>query len=298
MFERIKIVSFLLLLPFTLISREDLLASVDNDLGYISDVQQEKPLVVIIPSYNNKRWYEKNLASVFSQKYSNYRVIYIDDASTDSTVEKVKLCIYQYAAHDRCELVINTHRIGALANYYKAIHSCGDDEIVIALDGDDWLAHDEVFAYINRVYQDDNVWLTWGQFVEFPSRTKGFAADFPIEVVKNNSYRKNGMPVSHLRTFYTWLFKLVDVDDLKYKGKFFSMTWDKAMMAPMIEMAGGRYKFIDDILYVYNFSNPINDCRKNGALQVAMREEIYARRPYMPLESKIVTGKRTLLRPD
>ena len=203
MFERIKIISFLLLLPFTLISRDDLLASVDNDLGSISDVQQEKPLVVIIPSYNNKRWCEKNLASVFSQKYSNYRVIYIDDASTDSTVKKVKSSVIQYAAHDRCELVVNTHRIGALANYYKAIHSCSDDEIVIALDGDDWLAHDEVFSYINRVYQDDNVWLTWGQFVEFPSHKKGFSADFPPEVVKNNSYRKNGKPVSHLRTFYT-----------------------------------------------------------------------------------------------
>jgi len=297
-FERINIISFLLLLPFTIVSRDDVLASIDSGLKSIDHVQQEKPLVVIIPSYNNQRWCEKNVASIFSQKYSNYRVIYIDDASTNGTVELVKQCVDQYDAWDRFELCVNTQNIGALANYYKAIHSCADDEIVLAIDGDDWLAHDEVFSYINRVYQGDNVWLTWGQFIEFPSRKKGFAADFPAHVVKNNSYRKHGMPVSHLRTFYTWLFKLIDSDDLKHKGQFFSMTWDKAMMAPMIEMAGGRYKFIDDILYVYNFSNPISDCRKDGPLQVALREEIYVRRPYKPLKSKIITGKRTVLCSD
>ena len=46
---------------------------------------KEHPLVVIIPSYNNAQWYKKNLDSVFNQRYSNYRIIYLDDASTDQT---------------------------------------------------------------------------------------------------------------------------------------------------------------------------------------------------------------------
>ena len=46
---------------------------------------RERSIVVIIPSYNNVRWVEKNLMSVFEQKYENFRVIYIDDCSTDGT---------------------------------------------------------------------------------------------------------------------------------------------------------------------------------------------------------------------
>lgn len=260
---------------------------------------EQKPLVVIIPSYNNARWCEKNLTSVFNQAYDNYRVIYIDDASTDQTLTKVCALVDQYDMHDRCILISNVNRVGALANYYKAIHSCDDEEIVIAVDGDDWLNGPHVFSYINEVYQDSNVWLTWGQFIEWPYGKKGFAEDFPESVVQCNGYRKHGMPVSHLRTFYAWLFKLVDKQDLYYKdGKFYSMTSDKALVAPLIEMAGWRHKFIDDILYVYNFRNPLNDCKVNGALQVASRDYLYAQKPYQPLKEKIVTGRRYPLYPD
>lgn len=251
---------------------------------------KEKPLVVIIPSYNNARWCERNLESVFSQRYSNYRVIYIDDASTDTTYQKVSACVDRHEAWDRFNLVRNTNRVGALANYYKAIHSCDDDEIVIALDGDDFLKPGFVFEYINCVYQDSNVWLTWGQFEEWPSGKRGFADDFPEEIVRTNSYRKYGMPISHLRTFYAWIFKLIDENDLKYQGSFYQMTWDKAMMGPIVEMSGGRYRFIDEILYIYNFINPINDCKVNGELQVKLRDHFYTQQPYQPLTSKILTG--------
>jgi len=286
-------ISFFLLLPLYLAAYTSL-----DPIKQTHSNLTEKPLVVIIPSYNNQRWCIKNLESVFQQKYRNYHVIYIDDASTDATLEKVTASVDQHNAWDRFTLVHNTQRVGALANYYKAIHSCDDEAIIIALDGDDFLFGDQVFNYINTVYQDDHVWLTWGQFIEYPSGKKGFAADFPQEVVQNNSYRKHGMPISHLRTFYAWLFKLIYEDDLKYDGEFYQMTWDKAIMGPMVEMAAGRYKFIDEILYIYNFANPINDCRKDGDLQVASRKHIYAQEPYQPLAYKITTGIQVPICPD
>lgn len=46
-----------------------------------------------------------------------------------------------------------------------------------------------------------------------------------------------------------------------------SMTWDMAMMFPMLEMSGHRSKFISEFLYTYNLSNPINDHKVNQKLQ-------------------------------
>ena len=43
----------------------------------------EKPFVVVIPSYNNTKYCEQNLLSVLGQEYTNFRVIYLEDASTD-----------------------------------------------------------------------------------------------------------------------------------------------------------------------------------------------------------------------
>jgi len=63
-----------------------------------NDHSVEKSMVVIIPSYNNESYCEKNLTSVFSQQYENYRVIYIDDCSNyDKAMLKLGL---ELAAHD------------------------------------------------------------------------------------------------------------------------------------------------------------------------------------------------------
>ena len=41
---------------------------------------------------------------------------------------------------------------------------------------------------------------------------------------------------------------------------YWSVAGDLAFMWPMIEMSGlEHFKFIDEVLYVYNESNPIND---------------------------------------
>jgi cellulose synthase/poly-beta-1,6-N-acetylglucosamine synthase-like glycosyltransferase len=48
-------------------------------------VYQEKPICVVVPTYNNVEddRYAKNMDSILNQNYKNYRVIVIDDASKD-----------------------------------------------------------------------------------------------------------------------------------------------------------------------------------------------------------------------
>ncbi len=50
-----------------------------------------KKFVIIIPSYNNARWYEQNILSAVGQDYpdDHYRIIYKNDASTDGTGDLV-----------------------------------------------------------------------------------------------------------------------------------------------------------------------------------------------------------------
>ena len=94
---------------------------------------EERKIVVIIPSYKNSKWYERNLSSVLSQEYNNYRVIYTDDCSPDKTGELVE-DFRDKNDFDNMEVIINKARVGAMENLYNMIHSCDDDEIVIGSD--------------------------------------------------------------------------------------------------------------------------------------------------------------------
>ena len=250
---------------------------------------QEKPIVIITASYNNSRWLKRNVSSVFMQKYSNYRIIYIDDASPDGTGNLLEHLIQEYHLENKVTLIKNEKNQGAAANFYKASLLCRDDEIMVHLDGDDWLPHENVFSVVNKVYQDADVWMTFGQCIYHPRSKPGRSRAFPVEVIENNAFRKYpGWISHHLRTNYAWLFKAIQRKDLEYEGDFIKMNWDHALMYPMLEMAGHRAKFVPYMLYVHNGANPLNEGKGKGKKELQKYFAHYTRHqpPYAPLKEK------------
>jgi len=250
---------------------------------------EEKPIVVIVPSYNNVPWCYQNLSSIFNQQYSNYHVVYIDDCSSDGTAYLVTQIVKSLGKEDRFTLIQNKQRYGALHNLYYTIQACEDEEIIVTVDGDDWLTNKQVFATINEVYSTQNVWLTHGCFLETAENTSHWNLPIPEKIIKAHAFRTFQCP-SHLRTFYAWLFKEIKWEDLMYEGKFFEMTWDQAIMFPMIEMAGERHAYIDKTLYRYNVITPLNDNKKDPKLQNKL--EIIIRS--MPSYERLPDGYETI----
>jgi hypothetical protein len=243
----------------------------------------QKPLVIVIPSYNNSKWYLQNLDSVFAQKYENYRVIYIDDFSNDSTAQLVEQYVAQRHQDQRFLLIRNNKRCGALANHYKAVHMCENNEIIVQLDGDDWFKHDNVLNIVNAAYQNNNVWLTYGQYEMYPPEHPGISRKLSNTVIANNGYRESKWITSALRTFYAGLFKRIKLQDMLYQGTFFKAACDLAFMYPMLEMCGGNVQFIDEIVYVYNCSTNCNDFKMMLQTQLHYDSVIRAQKKYTRL---------------
>lgn len=243
----------------------------------------DKSFVIVIPSYNNKDWYKRNLDSVFSQSYENFRVIYIDDASPDGTGNWVKGYIRKYGLENRVTLIQNEKRVGALANIYQAVWQCLPDEIVVNLDGDDWFAHYDVLSQLNNVYADRSVWLTHGQFIYYPKYTPGFGVEIPQEIIEKNNFRSFTEGSTALRTFYAGLFHRIKKEDLLYEGDFFQAGYDLAIMFPMLEMAGKHIKFIPEVSYVYNINTPINDHKVNFDKQADIDHYLRNKEKYTPI---------------
>lgn len=276
--EKIKAYTFSLLLIVFLMGIFQQCSGANSTLNIakkIENTTKKNPFVVVVPSYNNRAYFENNLSSIFSQDYDNFRVIYVDDASTDETLELVKNYIETNNLKDKVELVHNETNKRALYNLYKAIHSCKNDEIVVILDGDDWFASTHVLSDLNKYYADKNVWMTYGQYIRYPDENMGLCKPVTRDFLANAKPRQGPWLYSHLRTFYAGLFKRIQLEDLTQNGQFYPVTYDLAIMYPMLEMAREHAYFTPDISYVYNWENPITDQKIRE--QEQLRVETYIR---------------------
>ncbi|MFZ4772791.1 MAG: glycosyltransferase family 2 protein [Chlamydiia bacterium] len=236
------------------------------------DLFGKSKFVIMIPSYNNERWAEENVLSALNQEYDDFRVIYINDASTDRTLEIVERVKREQDIHGKLTIFSNLKNQGAMANWYNYIHQyVEDEEIVVNLDGDDQLASKQVLAFLDRIYSHPRrkIWLTYGSYGTGLSHTSRHCSKLPWTDQKTRFYRSHPFVSSHLRTFKAWLFKKIDVGDLCYRDKFLDIACDTAMMYPMLEMASNRhFLYIKKVLYIYNTLNPITDDKKRGYQQL------------------------------
>lgn len=218
-----------------------------------------KKFVIVTASYNNIDFVGKYLDSIFSQKCDEkkfaFRVVYYDDASTDGTDKAIKAYKKKFKLGDKFCIIRNSEKVGPHANIYNAVHSCDDDEIVLIVDGDDWLARTDVLQILSKVYSDPDVWMTYGQYKTYPKNEIGICEELPMKIIEERKIRSYKWVTSHLRTFYAWLYKRINVQDLIFNGKFVPVCGDKAIMYPMLEMAGIHSRFISEILYIYNREN-------------------------------------------
>lgn len=234
---------------------------------------------IIIPFYNVEKWIKNNIESIISQTYKNYECFYVDDMSTDNSSK-----IIEPYVSDKIQLIKNNQKKYALQNIYDAINFSkpDDEDVIVIVDGDDWLASSEVFNKLNEVYTAENILLTYGTYIEYPSGNIPWnVVRYSQEVIENNLYRHDVWRASHLRTFKYKLWKNIKLEDLKDSdGQFYKMTCDLATMFPMLEMSGGKFKCIQDILYCYNMSNPINDDKVDHNLQLTLDRKIRNKQKY------------------
>ena len=216
-------------------------------------------MIILTTTYNCSQYVERSLLSIMSQRYKDFKCYITDDMSTDNTVDVIKKTI---SGDDRFILIENKNKMYQPGNYDQVIRGLNipDDEICLEVDGDDWLPNSNVFGLINDVYKDSNVWMTSGSFKYHDGRP-GFAKP-PVNFT---DVRKQNFTLSHMRTWKSWLWKKILPEDLKDEnGDYWSVAGDLAYMFPMFEMSGEQnYRHINDIIYIYNESNPLNDHKVN-----------------------------------
>lgn len=89
---------------------------------------------VVIPTYNRAKFIEKAIRSVFRQTYKNWKILIVDDASTDCTEQIVQKYLYNPN--------VNYHRLLQNSGISKVMNEAMrlvDTPYLVQLDSDDWL---------------------------------------------------------------------------------------------------------------------------------------------------------------
>jgi hypothetical protein len=198
---------------------------------------------------------EKCLASVASQKGVLVRHYYVE-ASTQEPPQEV------------------------ITNQMLVIRMLPPDAVVVLLDGDDWLAHDDVLARVKEMH-DAGAWVTYGSF-RYDDGRRGFAAPYlATETVRSALWR-----ATHLKTIRAGLFQRLRLEDQAWPSGA-PVPWDMVTMFAAIEQAGwDRTVFCPDVLSIYSFatSHEWRAGNRGREDERSIEADIRARPPYARVE--------------
>lgn len=112
---------------------------------------------IVVAAYNEDRFLRDNIASILGQTYRNLEVIYVDDGSTDRTLDILK----EYAATDARMSVLTQPNTGAGAARNKGMDAASGKYLCV-LDADDTFEPEMVAEAVAKAEAEKADLVFWG----------------------------------------------------------------------------------------------------------------------------------------
>ena len=107
---------------------------------------------IIVPNYNYAHTLNKCIDSILNQTYQNFEIVYVDDMSTDNSIEIMQN--YQVKTLNKIQIVhLKQKRLNGGARNEGLLHLSNSVDYVFYIDSDDWLLNNDVLEKINNKLQ-------------------------------------------------------------------------------------------------------------------------------------------------
>ncbi|HEX4872516.1 MAG TPA: glycosyltransferase [Nevskiaceae bacterium] len=260
---------------------------------------------VVCAAYACERWIGRCLRSLREQDYPHWQAVVIDDASPDRSHAQA---LEAARGEPRIQVRQAPRRRHTLANLLEATRLAAPaaEDVVVVLDGDDWLSDASALRRLAAHYRDPALWLSYGSCVLHRASSRrsrwrqrlggaperGQAAAYPAVVREHDLYRyfPGRFLATHLRAYRRFLWDALRDEDLRdVDGGYVRAGADVVTMWPMMEMATHRHlRYLDEVFYVYNNDHPLSDNRQTADWHASEQFRINlltrARPRYAPLE--------------
>jgi glycosyltransferase involved in cell wall biosynthesis len=202
------------------------------------------PIVdITITTYNTEKYIEECVNSVLSQSYKNWKIYFVDDCSTDNTVNKIS----SLGLDERHFLCVLNKNYGYGKSLKTAIEM-GRGELVAVLDSDDYLSRPDALEIMVREHQKYlDASLIYSNYYRLYNGAKHLVKSRALKSNEKYCEKQNIKPklnISHFKVFKRKYYEMTErLDDTLIKSV------DKDLILKLEEV--GLLKYIPYDLYIY-----------------------------------------------
>ncbi|UZJ77313.1 glycosyltransferase family 2 protein [Fictibacillus sp. KU28468] len=262
----------------------------------------KKEITILITSYNSGYYLRETIESVIYQTYPNWKIILVDDASTDNSLDFVG----DYLLDPRIKLIRNEYNVGPSTTYNRCLNEITTDFFML-LNGYDWLPHNSLELLMEEAENLSNdVALIVGKVHEVKETSRGIKRYRVIsnEWSNNHQDRYELLLANYFPTvnFYrTSVIKNIggwDTND-PYNGRYYE---DVRMFLKLIE--ANKFRYIPHNIYnhrQYKENGSNEKSLKNKAFEWIINDALNRwGGHYEPIFKKIKGGRKIVrkLRPN
>lgn len=202
---------------------------------------KEYDLSIIIPVYNSEKYLKRCLDSVANQKTKyNFQVICINDGSTDSSPEILKM----YMNKIKDFYVINQENQGISISRNNGIKASSGKYLGF-IDNDDWITEDYIEKLLDRAYSTD------ADIVKCNHINYSIDMDCSTGVIRHEdaSIKKFGLNIMEFKG-YIWggIIKREMFKDIRFPENYW---YEDIMMRFTLMRLANDFEYIDENLYYY-----------------------------------------------
>lgn len=208
----------------------------------------------IAPMFNASQTLHTMLHSLAGQSYENWRLILIDDVSSEEERASELVCIEQFQGFKRLQgkidVIWNKEKKWEVANVLHGISLADDDDIICRIDADDWLCELDALAMIDQVYQSSQCDILW------TAHRWGFSDKNISGPMKLNAdpYQHPWVS-SHLKTFRKKLINKISDENFRGEdGEYIRRAGDQAIYLPILHQTTSRV-FLPRVTYHYTIDD-------------------------------------------
>lgn len=203
---------------------------------------------VIVAIYNTSNYLEQCVHSLMTQTYDNFEIIFIDDASTDDSLDLLKKILSEYPQHEgKCVIIENNENKGI--GHCRRIgmkKACGS--YVIHVDSDDYVDSAFLEKLVNKAQVEDADIVICNRAEVIGNRINNI---FNKHVENKSELIKRLLIGScHNALWNKLIKKKIFTDNDIYPEDIFRNLEDKSIMFKCV-YSSNKIVYVDDVLYYY-----------------------------------------------
>lgn len=248
----------MLSIPLFLVKERRVISSKKNaqivlaDPNFQQQLEQPKSVhfIALVSLKGGSMDVEKHLLSALEQTYPLERIFYFTQEKNDANAHHLKELIAKHGVEEFVHVIESSSFHSYLKAYDSILTKLDDEMVAVHMRGCDFFANKEVLNKINYYYLNNDVWLTYGQFVGVDSYDKGLFEARPNKRAQKKRVHQTPWLHANFKTFAIKTYKNMRKDRFEMENFLLSIRTEEQLLRPLAIYAAGHLRFIPDVLTI------------------------------------------------